>query len=133
MAETVRVAVLQARPAYYDLAACIEKACGLIAVAAARGAQLAVLGETFFPGYPAWLDYAIDYARWDYAPTKRLYARLVANSLAIDSPQLRQLRDCAAQHRIVLLLGIAFMLGWSMYKAAHKGPEAAPSAPGGGS
>jgi len=106
MAETVRVAVLQARPAYYDLAACIEKACGLIAAAAARGAQLAVLGETFFPGYPAWLDYAIDYARWDYAPTKRLYARLVANSLAIDSPQLRQLRDCAAQHRIVLLLGI---------------------------
>ena len=105
MSSSVRVALIQARPVYYDLDACVAKAISLIAEASANGAQLAAFGETFFPGYPAWLDYAVDYARWDYPPTKQLYARLAANSLAIDSPQMRQLRDCAAQHGIVLVLG----------------------------
>lgn len=106
MSESIVVAVIQARPAYYDLDKCIAKACALIQEAAGQGAQLAAFGETFFPGYPAWLDYALDYARWDHAPTKRVYARLAANSLAVDSPQMRQLRDCAAENRIVLVLGI---------------------------
>ena len=106
MPETVRVAVIQARPDYYDLSKCIAKARSLIAEAANGGAQLAAFGETFFPGYPAWLDYGTDYARWDHAPTKQLYARLVANSLALDSPEMAQLCQCARQHNIVLLLGI---------------------------
>lgn len=103
---TVRVALIQARPVYYDLDKCVAKALSLIAEAAGQGAQLAAFGETFFPGYPAWLDYAVDYARWDHPPTKQVYARLAANSLAVDSPHMRQLQDCAAQHNIVLVLGI---------------------------
>ena len=105
MSSSVRVALIQARPVYYELDACVAKAVSLIAEAANNGARLAAFGETFFPGYPAWLDYAIDYARWDHPPTKQLYARLVANSLAVASPQMRQLRDCAAQQGIVLALG----------------------------
>ena len=103
---TIRVAVIQARPAYYDLDGCVTRALAHIGEAARQGAQLAAFPETFFPGYPAWLDYAVDYARWDHAPTKQVYARLAANSLAIDSPQMRQLQDCAADHDIVLVLGI---------------------------
>ena len=103
---TLRVALIQARPAYYDLDKCVAKAISLIAEAARQGAQLAAFGETFFPGYPAWLDYAVDYARWDHAPTKEVYARLAANSIAIDSPQMRQLQDAAAERSIVLVLGI---------------------------
>ncbi len=106
MSDSIRVAAVQARPVYYDLDKCVSKACALIKEAAGHGAQLAAFGETFFPGYPAWLDYAVDYARWDHAPTKHLYARLADNSLAVNSPQMRQLRDCAAEHRIVLVLGV---------------------------
>ena len=105
MSNCVRVALIQARPVYYDLDACVAKAVALIAEAAGHGARLAAFGETFFPGYPAWLDHAIDYARWDHPPTKQLYARLVANSLAVESSQMRRLQDCAAQHDIVLALG----------------------------
>ena len=105
MSSSLRVALIQARPVYYDLDACVAKAIALIAEAAGQGAQLAAFGETFLPGYPAWLDYAIDYARWDHPPTKQLYARLAANSLTVDSAPMRQLRDCAAQHRIVLVIG----------------------------
>ena len=80
---SVRVALIQARPVYYDLEKTVDKACALISEAARQGARLAAFPETFFPGYPAWLDYAIDYARWDHPPTKKLYARLAANSLAL--------------------------------------------------
>ena len=111
MNSSVRVALIQARPAYYDLEACVAKALSLIAEAARNGTQLAAFGETFFPGYPAWLDYAVDYARWDHPPTKQLYARLVANSLAVESAHMRQLRDCAAQHNIVLALGFNEKVG----------------------
>ncbi len=106
MSECIRVALVQARPVYYDLAGCLAKAESLIAEAAATGAKLAVFGETFFPGYPAWLDVAMDYARWDHAPTKRLYARLVENSLGIHSPAMRQLQACAKAHDIVLVIGL---------------------------
>ena len=103
---SLRVALIQARPVYYDLHACIAKAEALIAEAADSGAMLAVFGETFFPGYPAWLDVAMDYARWDHAPTKRLYARLVENSLSIDSAEMRQLQACAKAHEIALVIGL---------------------------
>ena len=106
MSERVRVALIQARPVYYDLERTVTKALSLISEAAGQGARLASFGETFFPGYPAWLDYAVDYARWDHAPTKRLYARLAANSLALDSPEMQTLREAAREHAIVLMLGI---------------------------
>ncbi len=106
MSARVRVALIQARPVYYNLERTVTKALSLISEAAGQGAQLAAFGETFFPGYPAWLDYALDYARWDHPPTKQLYARLVANSLALDSPEMQRLREQAREHEIVLLLGI---------------------------
>lgn len=106
MSEPIRVALIQARPVYYCLERTVAKALSLISEAAGQGAQLAAFPETFFPGYPAWLDYAVDYARWDHPPAKRLYARLAANSLAIDSPQMQALRDQARELHIVLALGI---------------------------
>ena len=106
MSAPTRAALIQARPVYYDLPKTIEAACSLISEAAGQGAQLAAFPEAFFPGYPAWLDYAVDYARWDHPPTKQLYARLAANSLAVDSPEMRLLQAAARQHHIVLVLGI---------------------------
>jgi len=106
VSDSIRVALIQARPVYYDLARTVAKALSLISEAAGQGARLAAFPETFFPGYPAWLDVALDYARWDHPPTKRLYARLAANSMAIDSPEMQQLRKAAREQDIVLALGI---------------------------
>ena len=106
MSGSARVALIQARPVYYDLQKTVGLACSLISEAAGHGSQLASFGETFLPGYPAWLDYALDYARWDHRPTKQLYARLVANSMTIDSPEMRQLQKAARDNEIVLILGI---------------------------
>ncbi len=102
----IRVAIIQARAPYYDLPRCLEKACSLISEAARNGAQLITLGETWFPGYPAWLDYAPAAALWDHAPTKRVYARLCENSMTVDGPELLRLRRLAKGLEVVLALGI---------------------------
>jgi predicted amidohydrolase len=50
---TVRVAAAQATPAILDAEASVAKAVGLIEQAAAEGAELVVLPETFVPLYPS--------------------------------------------------------------------------------
>ena len=106
MSKIVKVAIIQARAEYYDLQKCVDKAISLIEEASKQGAQLVTLGETWFPGYPAWLDYNPDVAQWGHQPTKQVYARLYENSMSVDSLEMEQLREVARQNEIVLLLGI---------------------------
>lgn len=106
MPNEVRAAIIQARAPYYDLPRCLDKGCSLIGEAARNGARLITLGETWFPGYPAWLDYSPAAALWDHAPTKRVYARLCENSMTIDGVELLRLRRLANDLDVVLVLGI---------------------------
>ncbi|MEE9291457.1 MAG: nitrilase-related carbon-nitrogen hydrolase, partial [Acidobacteriota bacterium] len=71
----VRVAAIQAAPVFMDRDRTVEKAVGLIGDAATKGARLVAFGETFVPGYPAWLDLCPGSAAWDSAPAKQVHAR----------------------------------------------------------
>ena len=86
---TVRVAAVQATPAILDAPASVEKAGGLIGEAAAEGAQLAVLPETFVPLYPsgAWAKQAASFGGFD-----ELWERLWANSVDVPGPLVERLR-----------------------------------------
>ena len=106
MPDAIRAAIIQARPVYYDLPRCLDKAESLIREAARDGARLIALGETWLPGYPAWLDYCPNAALWDHAPVKRAYARLCQNSPSIDGPEITRLRQLTKELDIVLALGI---------------------------
>jgi nitrilase len=98
----LKAAAVQAAPVYLDLAASVDKACRLIAEAAAAGAGLVVFPETFLPGYPAWLDCSRDVALWDHPPTKRLFARLRRNSVVVPGPVTETLGAAARAHGVVL-------------------------------
>lgn len=58
MTGTIRVAVTQAEPGWFDLAGAVKKTCDLITEAAANGAELVVFPECWIPGYPCWIWYA---------------------------------------------------------------------------
>ena len=114
MPKTVRVAAVQARPVFLDRAACVEKAVALVRQAAADGARLVAFGETWIPGYPAWLDLCPDAARWDHPPTKKAYARLLENSVTIPGPETARLGEAARDNGVVLVMGV--------HERVEKGP-----------
>jgi nitrilase len=102
----VKVAAVQAAPVYLDLQASLEKARKLCGEAARLGAKVVVFPETWLPGYPAWLDCCRDVALWDYAPVKKVFARLMENSVAIPSPAFQALSEMALEHKIVLNMSV---------------------------
>ena len=53
----VRVAVIQAQPAAFQREAGCERACQLLAEAAANGAQLTLFPEAYIPAYPRGLTF----------------------------------------------------------------------------
>ena len=104
MSEKTAVAIIQARPVYYDLEASVEKAVSFIQEAATQGAKLVTLGETWLPGFPVWLDCCESAALWDHEPTKQVFARLFENSVAIPSETIYTFCQLAKQLDIVLIL-----------------------------
>jgi len=106
MQQIIKVAIIQAEPVYYDLQRSVEKAIDLIHDAAKQGANLITFGETWFPGYPVWLDICSDMGLWDHEPTKEVFAQLYLNSPTVNGPQIKQLAKVAQQLKVVLVLGI---------------------------
>lgn len=102
----VKVAAVQAAPVYLDLHQSLTKALALIADGASLGARLIVFPETWLPGYPAWLDCCRDVALWDHEPTKRVFARLMENSVVVPGPVTETLGEAARQHEVVLNIGV---------------------------
>ena len=74
--------------------------------AAKKGARLVVVGETWLPGYPAWLDYCPSAALWDHAPTKTVFARLRQNSVAVPGNETKFLARLAAALKVTLVIGV---------------------------
>jgi nitrilase len=103
---TAVVAAVQAAPYYLNLERSLKRAIDLIAEAAKRRAQLVVFPESWLPGYPAWLDVCRDIAVWDHEPTKRLYSRLMENSVAVPSRETEALGDAARRHNLALVIGV---------------------------
>jgi predicted amidohydrolase len=85
------LAAVQAAPVYLDREASIEKACRLIEEAGAKGADLAVFGETWVSGYAS-------FAGWANHPAFRgLLQRFVLNGVEVPSAATDAL--CAAARR----------------------------------
>ena len=100
---TVRVAAIQATPVILDAQATIEKAIGLIGEAAADGAQLAVLPETFVALYPSgtWAKEAAAFGGFD-----ELWERLWNNSVDVPGPLTDRLAEACAEHDVHVAIGV---------------------------
>ena len=100
---TVRVAAVQATPVLLDLDATVDKAVALLVDAAAQGAQLAVLPETFVSIYPgnAWGRRAAAFGGFD-----ELWERLWASSVDVPGPVVDRLVAACSEHGIHCAIGV---------------------------
>nr|AAR97384.1 nitrilase [uncultured organism] len=99
-----RIAIIQRPPVLLDRSATIARAVQSVAEAAAQGATLIVLPESYIPGYPSWI--------WRLAPGKdgaivgQLHARLLANAVDLSSTDLDALLEAARQHGVTIVCGM---------------------------
>ena len=105
-AKRMRVAISQSAPVYLDKQASLAKALDLIRQAAKREAQLVAFGETWLPGYPAWLDVCPGAALWDNSSAKEIFARLRSNSLVIPGEEVHALCEAARDLKIAIVIGV---------------------------
>lgn len=96
-----KIAAIQASAKLLDRAASTEKACSLIAEAAAKGARLATFGETWLHGYGGYGWTPTDGPEWwDFA------ARFNEEAVEIPSPTTDQLCAAARENDIDVVIGI---------------------------
>jgi len=105
--QRVEVAIVQAAPVPSDLAGGLAKALALIEEAASHGAELICFGETFLPGYPAWLDFCPGAALWNHAPVKEVFAEFRANSVMVPGKETQAFSEAAARLRVGIVIGIS--------------------------
>jgi predicted amidohydrolase len=105
--QSVQVAIVQASPLPSDVGGGLVKALALIEEAAKHGAQVICFGETFLPGYPAWLDVYPGAALWNHAPVKETFAELRANSVLVPGKETGALAEAAARLRVGIVMGVS--------------------------
>ncbi|MCV2867915.1 carbon-nitrogen hydrolase family protein [Defluviimonas sp. WL0002] len=99
----MKLAVVQVPPVYLDKAASLERAVELVGKAAAEGCRMIVFPEVWLPGYPSYV--------WRLKPgagmlaTDTLFARSQANSVDLERDDLAPLRQAAAEHGVVVVMG----------------------------
>jgi predicted amidohydrolase len=101
--DTVRVAAVQATPVVLDADASIAKAARLIGEAAAGGARLVVLPETFVSVYPSnvWASAAARFGGFD-----ELWERMWASAVDVPGPAIDVLIDACRTADVVCAIGV---------------------------
>jgi nitrilase len=101
----VKVAVIQAAPVLFEREASLEKACRLVADAAAQGAQLMLLPEAFIPAYPRGLGFGTVVGSRSPAG-RRTWERYWTNAVDVPGPVTRALGAAARQAGAYLAIGV---------------------------
>jgi nitrilase len=109
--QTLRVATVQAAPAFLDMQAGVVKAIRLIEEAAANGARLVAFPESWIPGYPWWI--------WLGSPAwgMQFVRRYHENSMTAGGPECQALQAAAREHKIFVVMGYSERDGGSLYLA----------------
>jgi predicted amidohydrolase len=95
------MAAVQAASVLFDKDASTEKACRLIVEAGRRGADIAVFGETWLPGYPFWVEGAVQDLTFEAS------ANYLENAIAVGGPETDALCAAARAAGCDVVIGIA--------------------------
>lgn len=118
-----KAAAVQAAPEFLDLKGSVDKAIALIDEAGSKDVDVIAFPETWIPGYPWWI--------WLGAPAwgMQFVGRYFENSIAVDSPQDKALREAAKRNNLTAVLGVSERAGGSLYMGQWiYGPDGEPIA-----
>jgi nitrilase len=107
----LKVAVVQAAPAFLDLKAGVAKTIDLMREASAAGAKLIAFPECWIPGYPWWIW--LDSPAWGM----QFVGRHFENCMAADGPEAAEIARAAAELGIWVVLGYSERAAGSLYIA----------------
>ena len=102
---SVRVAVVQAAPVFFDRDATVAKISELTVEAAKNDARLILFPEAFIPAYPRGLSFGAVVGSRTSAG-RRLWARYWANSVPVPGPTTEALGEIARRARAYLAVGV---------------------------
>lgn len=99
--DSVRVAVVQTAPAFFDREKGVERACQKIAEAAAQGAEVIAFTEAWLGGYPYW-DEGWGSTLKDWIPTR---IGFYDSALVIPSEDTEALCQAASRANAIVVIG----------------------------
>ncbi|KAJ6582060.1 carbon-nitrogen hydrolase [Mycena capillaripes] len=105
----MKVAAIQAEPAWWDLKAGVAKTISLIKEAASNGADLVGFPESFIPGYPMTI--------WAQPFNPIFLVKFKKNCLSVQSDEFREILTATKEAGIWVVLGFCEIDGGSMYAA----------------
>ncbi len=105
MTQHLRVAAVQAAPGWMNRAASIGIVLDSLEKAADAGAEVVAFGETFIPGYPAWVD-CTNTAQWDDDIQKDAYAYYLDQAVDVNGPEFAQVVDAVRDLGLFAYVGI---------------------------
>ncbi len=103
--ETLKVALAQIAPVWFDRHATLEKVISYVKNAASRGCELVVFGEAMVPGYPFWIDMT-NGAKFNCEKQKSIQAEYSKQAVQIERGDLSELCSTCEEHNIAVYLGI---------------------------
>lgn len=101
----MRIAGVQAAPAFLDRKGTIEKVLDSMTEASKGGADLVAFPETFVPGYAAWVDIT-DGAAWNDADQKAAFAQYLEASVEVRGDEFGQVVSAARDLRLFTYVGV---------------------------
>ena len=120
---SLRVAVVQAAPAVFDVQGTLAKLHDLAADAARQGARLAVFPEAFVSAYPKGLGFGASMGMRS-AEGREEFRRYFESAIAVPGPATEAIGDAAAKHRLHLVVGVIERDGGTLYcTALFFGPD----------
>ncbi|MBN2124730.1 MAG: carbon-nitrogen hydrolase family protein [Deltaproteobacteria bacterium] len=112
-----KVAVVQAGAIPYDTPKSIDKACGLLAEAARRGARLAVFPEGFISVYPKGLGFGARFGM-RFPEGRNEFERYWTSAINVPGPETDRLAAAARENNIHVVIGVIEREGGTLYCAA---------------
>ena len=117
MKTDLRVAVVQAGAIPFEVERSVEKACSLLADAAAKGAELAVFPEAFVSAYPKGLDFGCRLGM--RSPEGREdFRRYWASAIEVPGPYTDALGAAARENHVHFVIGVIERDGGTLYCTA---------------